>query len=109
MTDSVVTSREITAAVVREKGSFHLAPAVLEPPRDEEVLVRIVATGLCHTDLVVRDQVYPVPLPVVLGHEGAGVVEAVGAAVQKVAAGDHVAVSFLPCGRCRPCLDGSPG
>jgi aryl-alcohol dehydrogenase len=105
---TATTTREITAAVVREKGTFELAPALLEPPRDDEVLVRIVATGLCHTDLVVRDQVYPVPLPVVLGHEGAGVVEAVGAAVQKVAPGDHVAVSFLPCGRCRPCLDGSP-
>jgi aryl-alcohol dehydrogenase len=100
--------REITAAVVREKGSFALEQGVLESPRDDEVLVRIVATGLCHTDLVVRDQVYPVPLPVVLGHEGAGVVEAIGADVQKVAPGDHVAISFLPCGRCRPCLDGSP-
>lgn len=99
---------QIQAAVVREKGSFELATVSLDPPRDNEVLVRIVAAGLCHTDLVVRDQVYPVPLPIVLGHEGAGVVEAVGAAVQKVQPGDHVAVSFLPCGHCRPCLDGSP-
>jgi aryl-alcohol dehydrogenase len=68
----------------------------------------VVATGLCHTDLVVRDQVYPVPLPIVLGHEGAGIVEAVGSSVQKVAPGDHVAISFLNCGRCRPCFDGSP-
>ena len=51
---------------------------------------------------------YPVPLPIVLGHEGAGIVEAVGTAVQKVAPGDHVAVSFLNCARCRPCFDGSP-
>lgn len=80
----------------------------MEPPRPDEVLVRIVATGLCHTDLVVRDQVYPVPLPVVLGHEGAGIVEAVGSAVTKVAPGDHVALSFMHCGQCRPCLDGSP-
>ncbi|XRQ08919.1 NAD(P)-dependent alcohol dehydrogenase [Actinomadura welshii] len=108
MTAPVTAPREITAAIVREKGAFELAPAVLDAPRDDEVLVRVVAAGLCHTDLVVRDQVYPVPLPVVLGHEGAGVVEAVGAAVEKVAPGDHVAVSFLPCGRCRPCLDGSP-
>ncbi|MFF0111671.1 NAD(P)-dependent alcohol dehydrogenase [Streptomyces prasinus] len=107
MTDAT-TAREITAAVVREKGSFELGPVLLDAPRDDEVLVRIVATGLCHTDLVVRDQVYPVPLPVVLGHEGAGVVESVGSAVEKVAPGDHVAVSFLPCGRCRPCFDGSP-
>jgi aryl-alcohol dehydrogenase len=108
MTSPAVPPREITAAVVREKGAFELAPVVLDPPRDDEVLVRIVATGLCHTDLVVRDQVYPVPLPVVLGHEGAGIVEAVGSTVAKVAPGDHVAASFLPCGRCRPCLDGAP-
>ncbi len=101
-------SSEITAAVVREKGSFTLETVHLEDPRDDEVLVRIVATGLCHTDLVVRDQLYPVPLPVVLGHEGAGVVESVGSAVQKVVPGDHVAASFLPCGHCRPCFDGSP-
>lgn len=107
MTDLSAT-REITAAVVREAGAFELGPALLEPPRADEVLVRIVAAGLCHTDLVVRDQVYPVPLPVVLGHEGAGIVEAVGSGVTKVAPGDHVALSFLHCGRCRPCLDGSP-
>jgi aryl-alcohol dehydrogenase len=52
--------------------------------------------------------VYPVPLPVVLGHEGAGVVEAVGPAVEQLSPGDHVALSFLPCGHCRPCFDGSP-
>src|SRR5690606_38705198 len=98
-------SREITAAVDREQGTFVLETAELEDPRDDEVLVRIVAAGLCHTDLVVRDQVYPVPLPIVLGHEGAGVVEAVGSAVTKVAPGDHVAVSFVPCARCRPCFD----
>lgn len=101
-------TREITAAVVREKGRFDLEPAHIESPRDDEILVRMVAVGLCHTDLVVRDQVYPVPLPIVLGHEGAGIVEEVGAAVSKVSVGDHVALSFLNCGRCRPCLDGSP-
>ncbi len=100
--------REITAAIVRTAGAFEIGPAVLGAPRDDEVLVRVVASGLCHTDLVVRDRVYPVPLPVVLGHEGAGVVEAVGAAVTKVAPGDHVALSFLNCATCRPCLDGSP-
>jgi aryl-alcohol dehydrogenase len=108
MTSQTAASRQIDAALVREKGSFELATAVLEAPRHDEVLVRIVATGLCHTDLVARDQLYPVPLPVVLGHEGAGVVEAVGDAVAKVAPGDHVALSFLPCGHCRPCFDGSP-
>jgi aryl-alcohol dehydrogenase len=108
MADQATDSREITAAIVREKGWFELGTVLIEQPRPEEVLVRIVATGLCHTDLVVRDQVYPVPLPVVVGHEGAGIVEAVGSAVTKVEPGDHVALSFLPCRACRPCLDGSP-
>jgi aryl-alcohol dehydrogenase len=107
-TGAPAEGREVTAAIVREKGSFEIGPVLLGPPRPDEVLVRIVATGLCHTDLVVRDQVYPVPLPVVLGHEGAGIVEAVGRAVTKVAPGDHVALSFLACRQCRPCLDGSP-
>lgn len=101
-------SREITAAVVREPGTFTLETLYLDDSRDDEILIRIVAVGLCHTDLVVRDQIYPVPLPIVLGHEGAGIVEAVGSAVTTVAPGDHVAVSFLPCSHCRPCLDGSP-
>lgn len=107
MTDTDAPT-QVTAAVVRQTGTFELEQATLAPPRPDEVLVRVVATGMCHTDLVVRDQVYPVPLPVVLGHEGAGVVEAIGSAVQKVRPGDHVAMSFLNCGRCRPCLDGSP-
>jgi aryl-alcohol dehydrogenase len=101
-------NREVTVAVVRTQGSFDLEAAYLGPPRDDEVLVRIVAVGLCHTDLVARDQIYPVPLPIVLGHEGAGIIEAVGPAVHKVEPGDHVAVSFLNCARCRPCFDGSP-
>lgn len=101
-------SREITAAIVREQGSFELGTVVMAPPRPDEIVVRVVAAGLCHTDLVVRDQIYPVPLPVVLGHEGSGVVEAIGDGVTKVQPGDHVALSFLACGQCRPCLDGSP-
>lgn len=106
--EAAAETREITAAIVRDKGSFELGTVLMEPPRPDEVVVRVVAAGLCHTDLVVRDQVYPVPLPVVLGHEGAGIVEAVGSEVTKVAPGDHVALSFRPCGQCRPCLDGSP-
>jgi aryl-alcohol dehydrogenase len=108
MADPTAATREITAAIVREKGSFELGTVLMRPPRPDEVVVRIVATGLCHTDLVVRDQVYAAPLPIVLGHEGAGVVETVGSAVTKVVPGDHVALSFLPCGQCRPCLHGSP-
>ena len=63
---------------------------------------------MCHTDMVVRDQVYPVPQPIVLGHEGAGVVEKVGAGVVKVRPGDHVVLTFMSCGRCRLCEQGRP-
>ncbi|MGB7042775.1 MAG: alcohol dehydrogenase catalytic domain-containing protein, partial [Xanthobacteraceae bacterium] len=87
MTDTSITGRyNIKAAIVRTKGGpFAIEALTVEEPRADEVLVRIVATGMCHTDIVIRDQVYPVPLPIVLGHEGAGVVERVGAAVRKVA------------------------
>jgi aryl-alcohol dehydrogenase len=98
---------KITAAVVDEKSApFELRELELEAPRSDEVLVRIVATGICQTDLHVREQEYPVPLPAVLGHEGAGVVDAVGANVSSVALGDHVILSYQACGRCRPCLQG---
>jgi len=99
----------VKAAVVREPGGpFRIENIQLEAPRAHEVLVRIVATGMCHTDMVVRDQVYPVPLPIVLGHEGAGIVEAVGSDVHTVVPGDHVILTFLPCGTCRLCLQGAP-
>nr|WP_236000470.1 alcohol dehydrogenase catalytic domain-containing protein [Bradyrhizobium uaiense] len=63
------------------------------------------ATGVCHTDLVVRDGMLPTPFPVVLGHEGAGVVEAVGAAIAKVKPGDHVAMTYNSRGGCSSCQD----
>jgi aryl-alcohol dehydrogenase len=76
----------------------------LEKSRPDEVLVRIVATGMCHTDMVARDQLYTVPMPVVLGQEGAGVVEQVGAGVKKLKPGDHVVLTYMWCGHCLPCL-----
>ncbi len=101
---------ETKAAVVREQhGKFVLEDVCLETPRDNEVLVRIKGVGMCHTDLVVRDQVFPTPLPAVLGHEGAGVVEEVGAKVTKVAPGDHVVLSFASCGECQNCKQGLYG
>jgi aryl-alcohol dehydrogenase len=101
--------RQIKAAVVRDKGGpFNLETLTLEGPRRDEVLVRIVASGMCHTDMVARDKVYEVPHPIVLGHEGAGIVEVVGEDVQGVDPGDHVVLSYLPCGRCKPCLLGKP-
>jgi aryl-alcohol dehydrogenase len=101
------TAREITAAVIRKKGGpFQIATLTLEEPRSEEVLVRVVATGMCHTDMVARDQLYTVPMPVVLGHEGAGLVEKVGSSVKKLAPGDHVVLTYMWCGHCKPCLNG---
>jgi aryl-alcohol dehydrogenase len=99
----------ITAAVVEEKGGpFVLQPLEIGELRPDEVLVRIAAAGVCHTDIVVRDQWYPVPLPAVLGHEGAGTVEQVGADVGRLVPGDRVSLSFNSCGDCRSCLTGRP-
>jgi len=98
------------AAIVREKGgAFRIEELRLEEPRGHEVMVRIVGVGMCHTDLVVRDQIYPTPLPAVLGHEGSGVVERVGPAVTKVAPGDHVVLSYASCGACANCQRGLYG
>ncbi len=100
---------KIKAAVVREKGGpFRIEEVELDDPREEEVLVRIVGSGVCHTDLVARDQYMPVPLPGVFGHEGSGVVEKVGGRVTKVKPGDHVAMSYLSCGLCVSCRKGRP-
>lgn len=98
---------KIKAAVVRRKsGPFVIEDVDLDEPRDDEVLVRIAGTGLCHTDLATRDGNTGTPLPVVLGHEGSGVVERVGAKVRKVKPGDHVVLSYVACGVCPPCRKG---
>ena len=105
-TTVMMQTREIKAAVVRQKGGpFQIETLRLEDPRPDEVLVRIVATGMCHTDMVARDQLYTVPMPVVLGHEGAGTVEQVGSSVKKLAPGDHVVLTYMWCGHCKPCLN----
>jgi aryl-alcohol dehydrogenase len=98
----------VTAAVLRERGQpFGIQELELEEPRGDEVLVRVVGAGLCHTDLHFRDHA-PFPLPAVLGHEAAGIVERVGERVARVRPGDHVVLSFLSCGACRNCRRGSP-
>jgi aryl-alcohol dehydrogenase len=100
---------EITAAIIKEKGGkFLLEKMELDSPKPNEVLIKIVATGMCHTDMAVRDQLLPSPLPMVLGHEGAGIVEAVGAEITKVEVGDHVVLTFGFCGKCPNCLKGLP-
>ena len=80
----------------------------LEEPRENEILVRLLATGVCHSDIAMRDQVYPVPQPVVLGHEGAGIVERVGAAITKVVPGQRVVMTYNSCGVCRTCVQHKP-
>src|SRR5438477_9448010 len=77
----------------------------LAPPERSEVLVRIQASGVCHSDQNAIDGTAPTRCPAVLGHEGAGIVERVGAGVTRVAPGDHVALSWAPsCGVCTECL-----
>src|SRR5258708_9620644 len=94
----------VRAAVCRGGGEqFELEALAIENPRPEEVLVRFTAAGLCHTDLEVASGKLPTPLPVVAGHEGAGVVEAVGSSVAEFRPGDRVVASFSFFGRCRHC------
>ncbi|GGG25983.1 NAD(P)-dependent alcohol dehydrogenase [Paenibacillus abyssi] len=97
------------AAITRGKGEpFEIDTITIDDPKAGEVLIRIVAVGICHTDLIVRDQYYPVPLPAVLGHEGSGIVEKVGDGVTSVKPGDHVVLSFSSCGSCTSCRTGRP-
>ncbi|WP_435769300.1 NAD(P)-dependent alcohol dehydrogenase [Nocardioides sp. SYSU DS0651] len=99
-----------TVAMVEEPGGeFVLAEVELDEPRDDEVLVRIVATGLCHTDLTVPTMLPAEMMPTVVGHEGTGVVEQVGAAVSGIEVGDHVVMSFRSCRACEPCRAGDVG
>ena len=77
-------------------------PVTLAEPRQGEVIVKLAASGVCHSDLSIQRGVLPMPPPIIIGHEGAGVVEAVGPGVTSVSKGDHVILSWLySCGRCR--------
>ena len=106
------------AAVLREMGRsapyaeskpLRIEEIELDPPGRSEVLIRVRAAGLCHSDLSVIDGNRPRPLPMVLGHEAAGIVEALGSDVTDLAVGDHVVASFVPsCGHCVPCASGRP-
>jgi len=99
---------EVKAAVVFEPaGEFKIENLELSEPRSDEVVVRIVATGICHTDLAAQAGHLPIPAPPsVFGHEGAGVVEQVGTGVTKVKPGDHVVLAWDCCGVCSPCKQG---
>ena len=100
---------EIQAAVTNQEGApFTIETVELDEPQDGEVLVRVVGAGVCHTDMIVRDQLYPTPLPAVLGHEGSGVVEQVGENVTAVEPGDRVVMSFDYDDDCHSCHAGHP-
>lgn len=109
----------MTAAVMYEQGlpapfarsrPFHIEDVELDPPGPGEVLIEVRAAGLCHSDLSVVEGMRARPLPIVGGHEGAGIVREVGRGVDQVAPGDHVALAAVAgCGLCRPCSAGRPG
>ena len=102
-------SRTITAAVLRHPDEqFALEQLSLPEPVEDQILVRVVAAGMCHTDLLARQPGSFVRPPIVLGHEGSGVVEAIGPRAADIAIGDHVVLTFDSCGTCLNCLDGHP-
>ena len=109
---------KIKAAVLDRMGAerpyarsrpLRIAEVVLDPPGRDEVLLRVAAAGLCHSDLSVINGDRPRPMPMALGHEAAGVVEAVGEGVDDLRPGDHAVMVFMPsCGHCNPCVEGRP-
>ncbi|WP_426323275.1 NAD(P)-dependent alcohol dehydrogenase [Microbacterium sp. E-13] len=98
------------AAVLRSvDGPFEIEEVAVGELRADEVLVRVLASGMCHTDLILRSPARAAEFtPIIAGHEGAGVVEEIGSAVTRVSPGDHVLLSFDSCGWCRACLTGAP-
>ncbi|MDO5140550.1 MAG: NAD(P)-dependent alcohol dehydrogenase [Eubacteriales bacterium] len=100
---------KIKAAVTYESGApYKIEEVELDAPKIGEILVRIVASGICHTDEAVQHQFIPTPLPAVLGHEGAGIVEAVGLGVTDFKVGDRVGISFGYCNCCTNCRKARP-
>jgi aryl-alcohol dehydrogenase len=100
---------KIKAAVIREAGQPYVIEEVdLADPKTGEILIKMVGSGICHTDEAAQQQFLPVPLPAVFGHEGSGIVEKVGDGVGGFTPGDRVALSFGFCGHCDCCLDGEP-
>jgi alcohol dehydrogenase len=109
---------KIKAAVLQAMGAtppyavslpLHIEEIDLAPPGADEVLIKIAAAGLCHSDLSVINADRPRPMPMALGHEASGVVEELGSGVTDLQVGDHVVVVFVPsCGHCAPCAEGRP-
>lgn len=99
---------KIKAAVTREAGKLQFETLELAAPKAGEVLVKMVACGVCHTDASAMNQFIPATLPMVMGHEGVGIVEELGAGVNGLKVGDHVVMSFPSCGCCEECYEGHP-
>ncbi|MGA3127803.1 MAG: NAD(P)-dependent alcohol dehydrogenase [Candidatus Korobacteraceae bacterium] len=100
--------RSLAAVARAAEKPFSVEYIDLPEPAEDEILVEIAAVGVCHTDIACRNQVMPVPLPSILGHEGAGIVQQVGSRVTKVKPGDHVVLTYYSCGICKPCQIGEP-
>ena len=108
-TRAALLTRMGVPAPYAESRPLEIVEVELAPPGPGEVLVKMRSAGLCHSDLSVIDGNRPRPLPMVLGHEGAGIVEELGPGITDLAVGDHVVTTFVPsCGHCVPCLDARP-
>lgn len=107
--ERTASGTEVVAAVVEQIGGEFIRDAIeLDALQPDEVRIRIHASGICATDLAVQAGKTPFPLPGILGHEGAGIVEEIGSAVNTLAPGDRVVMTFDSCGHCEPCLAGRP-
>lgn len=98
---------QITAAVTHEQGKLTIENVELAEPKASEIRVKIVAAGVCHTDSAGINQVIPVTLPAIFGHEGVGIVEEVGVGVDTLKPGDKVILSYPSCGCCPSCTEGA--
>lgn len=101
---------KMKAAILYEPNKpMRVEEVTIDDPQDHEVMVKLVATGICHSDLLLMKGEVPTQYPVVAGHEGAGIVEKVGRGVVSVKPGDHVVLpAIFSCGKCRPCIQGQP-
>ena len=105
-----MTTDGLGAVVERAGGPIRVEPITIDDPGPAEVRVRLAASGVCHSDVgAIEPGNLGAPWPMLLGHEGAGVVDAVGEGVTSVRPGDRVVITWaVPCGRCRQCLRGAP-